>query len=179
MNQRESTVRPRRGALAARVGLVLAVVLGTALVTAGPASAHTAYPGIHTLCKVATPCINSGNLVRFWQRHLWADEGYGDIDGVFGPNTHDATVRWQQLYNAAHSDDIDVDGWVGPETWEAANLNTVWGYHFTGADSTYLYYTYYGRLAGRTFLVRERKTDRVTWFKMPGATSWTDTSHGS
>ncbi|MEV6811730.1 peptidoglycan-binding domain-containing protein [Micromonospora sp. NPDC051296] len=179
MNQTESTVRLRSGVLASRVVLALTVVLGGSLVTASPASAHTAWPGYHTLCKVAAPCINSGNLVRFWQRHLWADEGYSDVDGVFGPNTHDATVRWQQLYNAAHPVDIKADGWVGPQTWDAAGQNTVWGYHFDRSDGTYLYYTYYGRKEGRTFLIRDRISDGVTWFKMPGDKSWTDTSHGS
>ncbi|WP_328415285.1 peptidoglycan-binding protein [Micromonospora sp. NBC_00389] len=179
MNQTESTVRLRSRVLASRVVLALAVVLGASLVTASPASAHTAYPGLHMLCKEATPCINSGNLVRFWQRHLWADEGYSDIDGAFGSNTHNATVRWQQLYNATHPVDIDVDGWVGPETWEAASQNSVWGYHFDKSDGTYLYYTYYGRKEGRTFLIRDRISDGVTWFKMPGDRLWTDTSHGS
>lgn len=179
MNQTEQTVRPRKRGLATRVALAVAVTLGFSLAAASPASAHTDWVGSHTLCKEAVPCVNSGNLVLFWQRILWADEGYSDLDGVFGPNTADATIHWQQIYNSQNSPDIDVDGWVGLETWLAMQQNTYWGYRGTGSDSTYFYYTYRGRISGRSFLIRETIKDSITSFKMAGASSWTDTSHGS
>lgn len=174
MNPSTSPTRSRTFAI--RLLLTLATVVGGSLVAAQPASASTGYFGVLTLCKESA-CVNTGNVVLFWQRRLWADEGYSDLDGVFGPNTADATVHWQQLYNAANSPDIDVDGWVGEETWEASNLNPVWGYKPTSSDATYFYFTYQGRISGRKFLIRERRSDRVTWFKMPDASTWTDTSY--
>ncbi|MEV0269945.1 peptidoglycan-binding domain-containing protein [Hamadaea sp. NPDC050747] len=176
MNRSESSARSRAAALVTRLALVLATVLTGTLVVPRPAAAATGYFGALTLCTQSS-CVNKGNVVLFWQRRLWADEGYDDPDGVFGPNTEAATIHWQQLYNAANSPDIDVDGWVGSETWEASNLNTVWGYHWTSTDSTYFYYTYQGRISGRTFYIRERRSDRVTWFRMPGVSTWTDTSY--
>ncbi|NUR70084.1 MAG: peptidoglycan-binding protein [Hamadaea sp.] len=176
MNSLVRSARSRTVAVATRLAVAFALVLGGALVAPPPASAATGYYGVLTLCKQSS-CVNTGNVVRFWQRRLWADVGYDDVDGVFGPNTESATLQWQQLYNSYNSPDIPVDGWAGPKTWEASNLNPVWGFRFTSQDSTYVYYDYIGRRSGRFFKIRERLSDRVSWFRMPTEDTWTDTSY--
>ena len=56
-----------------------------------------------------------GAAVRMLQLQLRAlGHDVGDIDGVFGPRTHDAVLAFQH-----DTDSIDVDGIVGPESAEA------------------------------------------------------------
>jgi peptidoglycan hydrolase-like protein with peptidoglycan-binding domain len=67
------------------------------------------------------PTLRSGDeriAVRGLQRRL-LDAGYGvgeiEIDGEFGPRTEAAVKAFQDASG------IDVDGVVGPQTWEALN----------------------------------------------------------
>ena len=57
---------------------------------------------------------SSGNVVKFWQRILFACGFYGgEIDGQFGTNTEKGTKGLQKILN------LKVDGKVGPKTWNA------------------------------------------------------------
>lgn len=65
------------------------------------------------------PTLGSGDervAVRGAQRRL-IELGFdpGEIDGRFGPNTEKAVKAFQKRY------DLDVDGIVGPKTWERLN----------------------------------------------------------
>lgn len=47
------------------------------------------------------------------------DLGPDGADGYFGENTEQAVTRFQEQYNAASDETIEVDGVVGPETLQA------------------------------------------------------------
>ncbi|MGP4005842.1 peptidoglycan-binding domain-containing protein [Streptomyces sp. 4N124] len=58
----------------------------------------------------------NSNVACLWQTVLWAD-GYmsaSDIDGIFGDQTHAATVRWQRDRG------LVADGSAGRNTWTKA-----------------------------------------------------------
>lgn len=59
----------------------------------------------------------SGRLVRYLQFMLKID-GYNisSVDGIFGPNTQNAVIAFQQANN------LIADGIVGPQTWNSINL---------------------------------------------------------
>ena len=62
-------------AVAVRAAVALAAVLGLTIGVPGTASADVitgAWALNHEICKVSS-CVNSGNLVLFWQSILWAD----------------------------------------------------------------------------------------------------------
>jgi peptidoglycan hydrolase-like protein with peptidoglycan-binding domain len=54
---------------------------------------------------------DKGPAVRIIQERLVAAGESISIDGYFGPGTEQAVRRFQ----GAHG--LDVDGWVGPDTW--------------------------------------------------------------
>lgn len=58
---------------------------------------------------------DTGQAVRALQRLLHDKFGYGEVnvDGDFGPITNNAVLDFQAEY------DLDVDGIVGPDTWQA------------------------------------------------------------
>jgi peptidoglycan hydrolase-like protein with peptidoglycan-binding domain len=58
---------------------------------------------------------DTGQAVRALQRLLHDKFGYGEVnvDGDFGPITKNAVLDFQAEY------DLDVDGIVGPDTWQA------------------------------------------------------------
>lgn len=59
-----------------------------------------------------------GRLVTRWQQILRA-KGYAvDVDGIFGPKTHNATRAAQAWAK------VSVDGLVGPRTWAAVSKKT-------------------------------------------------------
>ncbi|WP_328919571.1 peptidoglycan-binding protein [Streptomyces sp. NBC_00208] len=110
----------RTKAFAARVAIVIAMLLGASLATATPASAATVTWGWGDnpmLCATSSSCVKTGNTVRMWQSLLYAEGLYSDVDGVFGPNTAAATVQWQRNHGLGN----DADGWVGPNTWNKAH----------------------------------------------------------
>jgi peptidoglycan hydrolase-like protein with peptidoglycan-binding domain len=80
-------------------------------------------------------CADSWNtdLVIMWQTILYAEGLIGkyDIDGEFGPQTRDATIRWQSRYGLA------ADGVVGSATWGKADNLLAWYGDFVK------YYAYY------------------------------------
>lgn len=161
-------------ALAKRAAIVLVATVGLSVGVAGPASAHEVvgtWSDNHMICKYADPCVNSGNLVKLWQSILWADGLYSDVDGVFGPNTHNATVAWQTKYVD------DVDGWVGSETWSQAEFYTVNG-PWT-LSHPYRTYTYLSDNSARELKIRVNYETNVWSFRHPFTGVWTSTSHGS
>jgi len=177
----------------ARLLVALVAALGVSLSMTTPASAHGAVDGWDDndqLCKVSS-CVNTGNLVRLWQSILWVEVLYSDIDGVFGPNTHNATVNWQNRYNADYSPNISADGWVGSQTWTAASHPDKL-YHWYD-EGNYEIYSYIGHSSPpRAFAMRKviSGTSKGAWsFKNPldpynmdsdpYNDRWTDTSHGS
>jgi hypothetical protein len=113
--------------------VVLALGLAAALTTA-PAAASGSYTGRayvygegslagdwsdEGVVNVATH--RSSNVTCLWQTILWAD-GYlprSDIDGIFGDQTHAATVRWQRNHG------LTGDGSVGKATFAKAEQNIV------------------------------------------------------
>ncbi|GAA3209335.1 peptidoglycan-binding protein [Dactylosporangium siamense] len=166
-------------AVAARTAVVLATVLGVALGTTGSASAHVVTGGWSDndqLCQVSS-CVNTGNLVRLWQSMLWVENLYSDIDGDFGPNTASATAKWQRLYNSREDPNIDIDGWVGSQTWRAAERTGLYHWYDEGPYEKYSYLGY--GTPAHAFNMRKHKTTGVWSFEHPFTKAWLDTSHGS
>lgn len=64
---------------------------------------------------------SKGPLVLAWEEFLRDEQHYLiEVDGVFDPNTVEATKAFQEAHG------LDVDGWVGNQTWgEAIKL----GFH--------------------------------------------------
>jgi peptidoglycan hydrolase-like protein with peptidoglycan-binding domain len=94
--------------------------------TTGAAMAAPAAPAAHVAAAApATTCIvtrilswpltvqgNTGERVRTIQWNLNAQIGAGlSVDGIFGPLTRNAVIRFQQICG------IQVDGKVGNQTW--------------------------------------------------------------
>ncbi|MEU1016199.1 peptidoglycan-binding domain-containing protein [Streptomyces sp. NPDC005900] len=78
-----------------------------------------------------------------------------DIDGVFGPKTHDATVAWQK-------DNVDqADGIVGKDTFGAAGL------FLDDSDGNGTVDHYLGT-EGRTFLVSRTADGDYTFYDRDG-----------
>lgn len=48
------------------------------------------------------------------------------VDGDFGPATHEAVSDFQRGYTFVN---LAVDGWAGPQTWDALNLSVYFGGH--------------------------------------------------
>jgi hypothetical protein len=160
-----------------RMALVVVVLSAFALgAPALPAAAHplryswNSSQNLHQLCKFSTGCIRSGNIVRFWQSILWADGRFtelSDIDGEFGPYTHNATVLWQSQYVPG-----DSSGKVGKNTWAAAD-------HYDKkfldyCDSSFCYFWY----SGSNYMFElKRDNDGYWYFRNPRTREWTDTNH--
>ncbi|MFB6704368.1 peptidoglycan-binding protein [Streptomyces sp. NPDC056333] len=119
---------------------VVATLLAASLATATPASAAGPVSGTWgdnpMLCATSS-CVKNGNVVRMWQTILHGDDLYDDIDGVFGPNTAAATVKWQK----AHGLGNDADGWVGPNTWNKA-YSWVTAHHYATVPGEGSHYTW-------------------------------------
>lgn len=171
----------------ARMFVALTAAVGISLSTGSPASAHGAvgsWSDNDQLCKVSS-CVNTGNLVRLWQSILWVEGLYSDIDGVFGSNTHNATINWQNRYNSQYDPNISADGWVGRQSWTAAQHPDKL-YHWYDAGS-YEYYSFMG--PNRAFNMRKLKSTGAWYFQNPldpnnqdestANDRWLDTSHGS
>ncbi|NUT33807.1 MAG: hypothetical protein HOV79_12115 [Hamadaea sp.] len=166
----------------ARLLVVTAATLGIALGSVAPASAHYATWGWgdnDQLCQVSS-CINTGNLVAMWQTILYADQllEVEDIDGQFGPQTATETINWQRLYNGtrpAGKPAIDADGWVGTQSWTAAEYDRVYETY----DATYNYYHYTGVNGWRVVNLKMNKSTGVWYFQKPNSMTWYITSHGS
>ncbi|MGA5069079.1 peptidoglycan-binding domain-containing protein [Streptomyces exfoliatus] len=78
----------------------------------------------------------SSNATCLWQKILWADgelSNTADIDGVFGDQTHNATVAWQKDENAKWGAGLLTDGGVGPQSFGWAYTFRVWK---TGGSET-------------------------------------------
>jgi hypothetical protein len=103
------------------VALVMAVP-APALATEGTNSLWSGFP------EVRQNWYTNSNLVKLWQHIVWADVPTGApgssaatcggfVDGHFGPNTYTRTRNWQSTFG------IGVDGEVGPQTWNTAQLH--------------------------------------------------------
>jgi Putative peptidoglycan binding domain len=108
----------RRPLLAALVACLVSVIT---LLPAAPAHALTF--GTQQLWRdfpeLRQGWYTNSNLVRLWQRIVWADVDTGNsctsfVDGQFGPNTYNKTRTWQSQHG------IGIDGQVGPQTWGTA-----------------------------------------------------------
>jgi hypothetical protein len=102
--------------------MMVSVVAGSA--TAANAAVDPGYwPNNPEICR-ASDCVKPTNLVKFWQSILWADSQGTEplpasfIDGGFGPNTHQATWRWQAYVGRAgeNGQPLARDGRVGRNT---------------------------------------------------------------
>lgn len=63
--------------------------------------------------------VQSGNRVRQWQRRMHLLGFDIEIDGRFGPGSEQVARQFQQ------ANGLEVDGRVGPRTWEASFAETV------------------------------------------------------
>lgn len=78
------------------------------------------------------------SCVKVAQQKLnqWACPGTAlAVDGSYGPLTQRAVYRFQDTYNANNqafgAPDINVDGVVGPQTWNAFNQLAYWDFVLT------------------------------------------------
>jgi hypothetical protein len=139
------------------VGGVAAAVTAAVVLSAAPASASGDYSGLSMVAgsggfhddwndegRLSTSRHASSNATCLWQKVLWADGklGWNDIDGVFGPGTHAATIEWQRRWVGADAG----DGVVGKATFTAAGKYLA-DTDFDGSVDTYI------GTEGRSFLV--------------------------
>ncbi|MFO7252221.1 MAG: peptidoglycan-binding domain-containing protein [Actinomycetes bacterium] len=76
----------------------------------GPGTGVPPWPGR----LLAYPPVMYGDDVRAWQQRL-RELGYElEVDGAYGPQTRDVTIKFQRDRG------LTVDGIVGPESWYAA-----------------------------------------------------------
>src|SRR5690606_6603240 len=76
----------------------------------GPGTGIPPWPGR----LLAYPPVMYGDDVRAWQQRL-RELGYElEVDGAYGPQTRDVTIKFQRDRG------LTVDGIVGPESWYAA-----------------------------------------------------------
>ncbi|GAA2417865.1 hypothetical protein GCM10010420_55290 [Streptomyces glaucosporus] len=121
---------------ACTVGMLAAAVLGLSTTPAAASGDYSGRAYVHTASGwddeglLSTGRHASSNATCLWQKILWAD-GFlenSDIDGVFGPKTREATVRWQRWRGAG------ADGVVGPTTFSMA---AAWGLWWDGSRTRY------------------------------------------
>jgi hypothetical protein len=72
--------------------------------------AHSSWPG--RMIMLTTPDMQ-GPDVRTWQQQMASRGWVLSVDGDYGPQSHDACVRFQR------DNGLNADGVVGPITWEA------------------------------------------------------------
>ncbi|MFI6226601.1 peptidoglycan-binding protein [Micromonospora echinospora] len=92
------------------------------------------------------------NVAAMWQAILWADgklTSTADIDCIFGPDTHTATMSWQRAH------DLDDDGIVGKNTFGEASWN------LSGTSGSGNQIIYYGSYGGR--YVTFTRVDNGRW----------------
>ncbi|MEU6198352.1 peptidoglycan-binding protein [Streptomyces sp. NPDC047061] len=114
----------------ATAGTIAALTAGVLALSAGPASASGTYSGLAYVYGagvfiddwnnegiVDQSHNTSSNATCLWQTILWSDGflGTGDIDGIFGSDTANATRQWQNAWT-----DDTPDGSAGQITWTAA-----------------------------------------------------------
>jgi hypothetical protein len=153
------------------VGGVATAVAAAVVLSAAPASASGDYSGLSMVAgsgpfkddwndegRLSTGRHASSNATCLWQKVLWADGklDWNDIDGVFGPRTHTATVAWQRDWV-----DGDADGIVGKETFTEA------GEALRDTDGNGSVDTYLG-ITGRTFLVGRTADGDYTFYDRNG-----------
>jgi hypothetical protein len=153
------------------------LAVGMALAPGAPASAHPitgSWNDDGHVVGQASKYINSGDLVSFWQSILWADgklASTASIDGHTGPQTHNATRAWQG------SEQIGVDGVVGPQSWGRAQVRAQACGGDLDPNTGYFLYTYCG--TSRTFDLRQQQSTGQWSFRSPRTSAWTGTNHGS
>lgn len=103
--------------------------------------AHTIYQG---------GSYASGDVVGAWQSILAADAKLPSrcyIDGVFGSQTKQSTISWQNTFIGSGAG----DGVVGPQTWGKAN--SYMRYYGFADESDYDIYYYYGLEGRRVWMI--------------------------
>lgn len=166
--------RVLRRAAAPAAAVALALGLTVALTTT-PAAASGSYTGRayvygegaldgdwddEGVVNVATH--RSSNVTCLWQSVLWAD-GYlpkSAIDGIFGDQTHAATVQWQRDHG------LGADGSVGRQTFAKAGQRIGSGAVF---DDGYRHGMYNGE-TGRVFELRRGPSAGNWLFASPDGT---------
>ncbi|MFI2640356.1 peptidoglycan-binding protein [Streptomyces sp. NPDC018610] len=108
-------------------GVAAVLVTGTVVASAPVASAMTTPQdcGMYSTQEPQLSYGGSGPAVKALQCELnsaMRDTGL-TVDGEFGPRTRDAVLRFQGGACA----DVGADGIVGPKTWAALDLWSVYG----------------------------------------------------
>lgn len=175
-----SSSRPRSRVLrgAATPFTAAALVLGISAVLTTPAAASGTYHGgayVNGSGSLTDDWNNEGvvnvsthrnsNVACLWQTVLWAD-GYlsaSDVDGIFGDQTHAATVRWQRDRG------LVADGSAGRNTWTKAGQRLNNSNTGTSPDGFW-----YGGYAGRntSFMVRRSSAGNVGFAGADAVVRW-------
>jgi hypothetical protein len=94
-------------------------------------------------------CADSNNtdLVLMWQAVLYSENylNAADLDGYFGPRTDGATESWQ-----SDAGGLQVDGWVGDQTWGRADGRLGW---YTVNSDPPIHYVRYNAASGSGYVL--------------------------
>jgi hypothetical protein len=147
------------------------------LMAPAPAAAHAAagsWSDNDQLCTSSSSCVTRGNIVRFWQTIVMEEGaaflGCWFVDGVYGPNTANRTAWVQGRLG------VTGDGWVGPQTWSAAERRLV---HIPNDDLTFNHY-YYNPVRSSyhaIFLKKNRSTGVWYFVDECGSQTWKRLDH--
>ena len=80
-----------------------------------PGNSFPVWPGRYI--TLASP-LTTGDDIQTWQQKMLErgyDLGDGGADGIFGERSYTALLQFQEI----HNDVLEVDGIIGPKTWNA------------------------------------------------------------
>lgn len=153
-----------RRRLSFRVAVILTIV-GVGLAT----TSQIAFAGISSTNNWSDASLTgycgdaAGDYVAAAQAYLQSDANHylplsDKIDGEFGNETYNAVYDYQ-LANDGH---LQVDGCVGPQTWEYMNSNLHAPTYGTCSGSVAL--GLFGKGSGSTEAVFIQRSDNLHWF---------------
>jgi peptidoglycan hydrolase-like protein with peptidoglycan-binding domain len=96
---------------AVAVTAIIPAETATPLPTAMPTAATA--PALDRNLGLVEPRMNGKDVEALQERLLALGYAVGEADGIFGPQTERAVIAFQVV------NDLDVDGFVGPQTWAA------------------------------------------------------------